>query len=423
MMTHQRLLHNIAALTSVHVVGYLVPLITLPYITRVLGIESWGELSFAQVILGYFGLFTDWGFSLSATRKVASLRDDCYLLSKVFFSIWAAQWLLAAISIAFLLALVAYVPFFSGNASYYLYGVGTIAGGVLFPIWFLNGLERMKQAALIQISARFAAVPLIFLFIRTPADAPLIIAINAASGFVAGVLTVFWVIRKLGLVWTIPTLGQVVSELTEGGMIFLSTLWISLYTTATPTILGVIGGPVAVGYFALADKIRNFAQSALGPILQAMFPRLSYLFASDIPKARDLLKRSAAIVVLISASESLALWFLAEYIVFLLAGEQFIKTIVVLKWLSPLPFVISLSNIFGIQIMLPNHLTPAFNRILGIAGALSLCMIAPLIHWRGAEGASINTLITESFVTVAMAFYLWKTKFFAAIRTGIHHDI
>jgi PST family polysaccharide transporter len=414
MTDYRSLSRNIAALASVRVVGYLLPMITMPYVTRVLGVESWGELALAQVIVGYFGLLTDWGFSISATRKVAALREDRNRLSQVFLSIWAAQWLLAAVSIIVLLLLIAFVPYFRGNARFYFYGLGTIVGGVLFPVWFLTGLERMKQVALIQIFARFMTVPLIFILLQTPADAPLMIAIPAGTGFVAGALTIYWIITKLSMIWMIPTFRQVVGELTEASTLFLSTIWISLYTSVTPAILGMIAGPVAVGYFTLADKVRQFVQSALGPVFQAMFPRMSYLFASNIFEARALLKRSAALIVGTSALASLVLWLFADTIITLLAGDQFSKAASVLRWLAPLPFIISLSNLFGIQIMLPNRFTQAFNRILLAAGTMSLCMIVPFIQWKGAEGASINTFLTESFVTLSMAFYLWRIQFFAS---------
>jgi O-antigen/teichoic acid export membrane protein len=108
------------------------------------------------------------------------------------------------------------------------------------------------------------------------------------------------------------------------------------------------------------------------------------------------------------------LWLFADTIITLLAGDQFSKAASVLRWLAPLPFIISLSNLFGIQIMLPNRFTQAFNRILLAAGTMSLCMIVPFIQWKGAEGASINTFLTESFVTLSMAFYLWRIQFFAS---------
>jgi PST family polysaccharide transporter len=325
---------------------------------------------------------------------------------------WTVQWLLGLAAVLLLVLLIKFVPFFHSNLLFYSYGVGVIISNVLFPVWFLTGLEQMKQVAIIQISSRLITLPLIFIFIQSQADAPLVIAINATGGILGGIFTVIWIKRNLGLVWKVPTLSQTMTELKEGGVIFGSTVWISLYTTLTPTVLGIVAGPIAVGYYSLADRVRLLAQSALSPISQALFPRFSHLFQNNEAHARQLLKKSIKLIVFISAMASLCIWLLAEYIVIVLAGEDFRPAIQVLRWLAPLPFVISLSNIFGIQIMLPNNRTKAFNRILGMAGALSLCMIYPLILWNQAEGASFNTLIIECFVTLVMGAYLWKSGFF-----------
>lgn len=409
MRSPARLLHNIAALGSVQVVSYLLPLITLPYVTRVLGVEAWGKLALVQVVLGYFSMFTNWGFSWSGTRKVAGVRDDHHKLSEVFMAIWAAQWLLAAIAALVLAMLILTTPFFQTNWLFYTFGLVGIFTTLLFPAWFLTGLERMKQVAAIQIGSRLVGLPLIFIFIRTPIDAPLMIGISVVTGLLGGILTLVWMQKDLKLHWRLPGWHRVKTELKENGSIFGSTVWISLYTTLTPTILAIVAGPVAVGYYALADKARLLAQSPLSPISQALFPRMSHLFKTDQAQAHRLLQRSAKLIIALSASASIVLWLLAEYIVILLAGEQFRPAVAVLRWLAPLPFVISLSNIFGVQVMLPNHKTIAFNRILGAVGALSLAMIYPLIQWQGAAGASINTLITECIVTLSMGLYLWKT--------------
>lgn len=404
-----KLLHNIAALGSVQVISYLLPLITLPYVTRVLGVEAWGKLALVQVVLGYFSMFTNWGFGWSGTRKVAGVRDDHLKLSEVFMSIWAAQWLLAVFAALVLATLILTVPFFQSYWPFYVFGLAGIFTTLLFPVWFLTGLERMKQVAAIQIGSRLVGLPLIFLFVKTSNDAPLMIGIGVATALLGGILTLIWIQKDLKLHWHLPGWQRVFAELKESGSIFASTVWISLYTTLTPTILAIVAGPVAVGYYSLADKARLLAQSALSPISQALFPRMSHLFKTDQAQARQLLHRSAKFIVLLSAGASITLWLLAEYIVILLAGEQFRPAVAVLHWLAPLPFVISLSNIFGVQVMLPNQKTVAFNRILSAVGALSLMLIYPLIEWHGAIGASINTLIAESVVTISMGVYLLKT--------------
>lgn len=418
LMKRPKLLYNIAALGSVQATSYLIPLITLPYLTRTLGVEAWGELALAQVIIGYFSLVTSWGFSWSATRKIAAARDNGSQLARVFAATWSAQWVLASMTTLILLALVVFVPFFQRNTVLYLWGICSIISGILFPGWFFNGLERMKEVAIFQVATRVVALPFIFLLISNSNDAPRIIAINAVAGLLGGVASLYWIKKNFNFGWAYPKSKEIWAELKEGGAIFASTVWIGLYTTLTPSILGMLAGPVAVGYYTLADRARQAAQSALVPVSQALFPRLSHLFKNDPHEAHRLLDRSGRIIVTASALLSILLWLAADPIVHFLGGVEFKQGGVILRWLAPLPLLVGISNIFGVQVMLPNHKTKAFNRILGLAGALSLCMIVPLIQWKGAEGAAINTLVTECFVSLAMGGYLMQQGFFSGTKRG-----
>jgi len=114
-MNRPRLLHNIAALGTVQAANYLIPLITLPYLTRTLGVEAWGEVALSQVIISYFSLVTNWGFSWSAARKIAAAGDNSSHLERVFFATWLAQLVLASMMIFILLTLVVFVPYFNNN--------------------------------------------------------------------------------------------------------------------------------------------------------------------------------------------------------------------------------------------------------------------------------------------------------------------
>lgn len=411
-MTKPNLLHNILALSGVQALGYLLPLITLPYVTRVLGVEAWGTVALVQVVLSYFLLVTNWGFNLSATRKVAAHRNDAKQLSKIFMATWFAQWILCLMACLVLFLFVGLIPYFEKSARYYLFGCTLIFGNVLFPVWFLNGLERMKELATLQIATRFLAVPLTFLLIAGPTDAPLLLGISGLTGILSGAMSVLWIKKNLDLSWKMPTRAQIYAELKEGSSVFLSTIWISCYTSITPIILGSVSGVSAVGYYAFADRFRSLGQSLVSPISNALFPRLSHLFSQDKQAAKALLFKSSKIILLLSASISLTLWLMTPYIVLLMGGDDFVPAIVALKWLAPLPFVISLSNILGIQIMIPNQKTYAFNRILGFCGLFSLVMVFPLIYWGGYIGASINTLIAECLVTILMVLYVWKSEIF-----------
>lgn len=401
-----RLLQNIGALALVKALSYIIPLVTLPYLTRVLGPAEWGRVAWMQVILGYLSLLTDWGFSWSGTRKIAALREEPAALSEAFLAGWAVQWGLCALAVCTLLGLALYAPFFSDFREFAPYGACVILSGVLFPVWLLAGLEKMREIALAQLLIRATAVPLIFVLVDTPEDGRFVIAASGATGILGGLASLLWIHRHLGLQWRWPQRRMVCEEFLESGSIFVSRAWIAIYTSLTPTILGVMTSAEAVGQFMLASKTHSAAQALLIPISQALFPRMSYLFATDRDEACTLLRRSGSVILVITFATSVTLFAFAREIISLVSGDSFDHAAEILRWLSPLPFVVGVSNIIGVQFMLPNNMTQAFNRILASAGIISLVIIWPLIHFRHAAGAAISTLLAECFVTVAMLSFI-----------------
>ena len=413
-MATPRLIHNVAALVSVQALGYVLPLITLPYVTRVLGVAGWGSVAWTLVVINYFYTLTNWAFFWTGTRKVATLRDDTEQLSRTFLTIYVGQWILCAIAIAVLVILVAFVPVFHRFAAYFLFATGLIVANVLFPVWFLTGLEMMRQIAIVQILVRLSSVPLIFLLIKKPADAPYLVAIYAATNVCGGILAMHWISRNVDLIWRMPKIRDVFAELAAGSALFGTSTCIGLYSTLTPTVLGIVAGPTVVGYYAIADRVRQLVQAVTKPLSDALFPRMSHLFAKDTAAAHRLILKSSAIILPVAALMSIVLWGAAGIIVVTVAGAKFKAAIPILRWLAPLPIVISLSNVLGVQIMLPQQKMKAFNLIFVAASVLSLSALLPLIHWRGAEGAAMNSLGVECFVTLSMCLYLWRTGYFTA---------
>lgn len=414
-MKPRRLLHNIAALGSLQVVMLVLPLLTVPFLTRVMGVEAWGRVVLAQVVLGYFCQITAWGFGWSATRKVSALRHDPAALVRVLVATWHAQWLLGLAALLVLALLVFCLPFFRADAALYGAGAGVIVGGILFPSWFLSGLERMRESALMQIAARVVVVVLTFLLIRGPEDSVRLMAIASLGAILPGLFCLPWLQRRFRPDWHAISLRAALGELRDGASLFLSTLSVSLYTTAVPVVLGALAGPAAVAYYSLADRARQAGNAVLAPMAQALFPRMSLLFAQDAAAASRLLRQSGPPIVLLALMLSAALWLAAPLIIRVLGGEAFLPAVTVLRWLAVLPLVVALSNIFGVQIMLPNHENRAFNLILGGAGLLSLLIMQPLISAGGALGAAFCALITELAVTLAMAAYLVRRGYFSGL--------
>lgn len=258
-----RLRINIAAMGVVQISNYVIPLITLPYLTRVLGAESFGRVTFAQVIMSYFVLLVDFGFSWSATRNVAANRNNPKEISRIFAATWAAQWFLVLIAALAAFVLVALIDRLRPDASLYAAGFITVIATALFPVWFLQGVERLQVVAILQLITRGLGVLPIFLIVQQPNDAIWVLIIQGGFAMMAGVLSLWWMRRQAMVEWCRPSWREVRSALLEGGALFGSRVSISLYTALVPLVLGWVAGPVALAHFNLADKLRSAAQSLL----------------------------------------------------------------------------------------------------------------------------------------------------------------
>lgn len=397
---------NIAALGVLQLSNYIIPFITLPYITRVLGPVSFGKVVFAQVVIAYFSMLVDYGFSWSATRKISANRENRALISEVFVGTWLAQWILVAASATFVAVLVTSNKRFKSDEVLYVAAFTTIFGNALLPIWFLQGLERLQAIAVIQVSARVLMLLPIFMLVTNENDGALMLLINGFGNILGGIFALYWIHTKQLIEWRWPGLRIAFRELKEGLPLFGSRVSISFYTTFVPLALGWIAGPVAVGNFQVANKICAAAQGMLSPLAQALFPRLSVLFKTDEVAANLLVRRSILAVALLGGCGGTILFVFSHWIVLLLAGNEFPEAVNVLHWLSFVPLIIGLSNMLGVQIMIPNHMNKPFNIILAVAGIIGVILIIPLVGLSQATGAAQAVFLTELIITGAMSIIL-----------------
>lgn len=407
-----RLRNNIASLGMVQIANYVIPLITLPYLTRVLGPMAYGQVAFAQVLMIYLVLLTDYGFSWSATRKIAAHREDRAYISRVFIGTWTAQWLLVVVAASLATLAGWYSDRLRPDASLYAVAFTTVLGNVLFPIWFLQGLEHLQAVAAIQVTTRLLALLPIFVLVHAPSDAVYVLAINGGAAMLAGLLSIAWIRHRNLLDWHWPDWPAVMRELHDGRALFGSRVVISFYTTLVPLALGWIAGPMALANFSLADKLRTAAQALLSPLSQALFPRMTHLFATDKSAAFHLLKRSALTVFVFAGTASILLWGLAEWLVVVLAGPEFASAAQTLRWLAFLPLIINLSSTASVQVLLSNNKNREFNVVLIGCSVAGLPFLLLSVKYGETVGAAVFMLCIEfiimTFMMLLSAKYLYE---------------
>ncbi|MFA5200267.1 MAG: oligosaccharide flippase family protein, partial [Candidatus Omnitrophota bacterium] len=155
---------NFVSLTSLQSINYILPLIMLPYLVRVLGMEKFGLIAFAQALVQYFLILTDYGFSLSATKTISLVGDNKQKINQVFSSVMTVKLIFTGLSFIIICALLYFVPKFKTDWPVYMLSFGSVVGGTLFPVWFFQGKEKMNYITIVNIISGLISLGFIFIF-------------------------------------------------------------------------------------------------------------------------------------------------------------------------------------------------------------------------------------------------------------------
>lgn len=406
-MLKSKLAGNIISLFTLKGAEYIISFLTLPYLLRVLGPEKYGAITFAQVIMNYGILLVDYGFNLTAPRDIA--KSDKGEVSRHFAAIMGAK---AMLFLPILLSGGVLLAVFQDRLDTWLIFcvLPALLGNILFPIWYFQGIQQMKFITVFNLLARTVSVILIFSLVQTAEDYRLAALLQAVTPLLAGLLSLIVLWQRSRELFRLPAWQDIVSKFKDGWDIFISTLFINLYTNSNIFILGILTNDTVVGYYSAASKLIEAVKGLLAPISNAIFPHVSVLFKESKTKAIAFLCKVLHVIGGSSLAISLLVFVFAEPIVALIMGSSYQESVRILRVISFLPCIIGLSNIFGIQTMVAFGMQRIFSRILMISAAVNFVLVFPLVLlWQGV-GLAITVVIVECFVTGTMYITLRKNN-------------
>jgi PST family polysaccharide transporter len=377
---------------------------------RVLGPAKYGLINFAAAFIAYFNLISDYGFSLSGTKEVAIIRDDKEKLSKTFSAIITIKLLLSIVSFLFFFAIVYFIPFFKNNWEVYVLSYGFVIGGVLFPSWFYLGIEQMKYITMIQVLIRSIITALIFILIKEESDYLLLVLLYSITQVMIGISGLLVARFKFQIRLKVPALDELKVRLKSGWNIFQSTIAINIYTTSNTFILGLFASEAVVGYYAAADKIRIAFHGILSILSQSVFPYVNNLYKESYQKFKSFIRSLLKIETVIGFAISCVLFIFSYQITDFLLGEKFATSGEILRIISVLPFLVSISNVFGIQTMLTMGYDKDFNKIISSAATVHIIVLFILVPKYFAIGTSVAVAITEFIVLILTFLFIYKRK-------------
>jgi PST family polysaccharide transporter len=209
----------------------------------------------------------------------------------------------------------------------------------------------------------------------------------------------------------VPARREILAALREGRQVFVGTAAISLYTASNVFILGLIASTTAVGYFSAAEKLVRAVQQLLNPVSQSIYPYVNALAARSREEALEFIRKILRWVGSGAFLASASLFVLAGPLATLVLGSQYTSSIELVRWMAFVPWIITLSNVFGIQTMLTFGMGRAFSTIIVLAGLFNVFLAIPLDHLMQAKGAAISVLVTEAIIMMSMATVLYSRGF------------
>jgi PST family polysaccharide transporter len=269
------LFDNFCSLSILQSVNYILPLITLPYLVRVLGAEKFGLVAFAQAFIQYFVILTDYGFDLSATREISIHREDKQKVSEIFISVLIIKFAFMVLSLILLCIVVFSCSKFKSDWQLYFLTFGIVFGQALFPVWLFQGMERMKYMVFLNLASKLFFTVLIFIVVKKTTDYIYVPLITSCGFILAGILGQWLAFRDFHIRPHWPAIGCLWSRLKDSTQFFLSRASVSIYTSSNVFFLGLFANNAVVGYYSAAEKIYLAFQCIYQPLTNAVYPYMA----------------------------------------------------------------------------------------------------------------------------------------------------
>jgi PST family polysaccharide transporter len=403
------LVKNAFSLGIVQVANYVFPFITVPIVSRIIGPDKFGVLSFASSFVTYLTLVINFGFDLSATRAIAANRHNTEERNKIFNQVILAKSLLFAVSIILFLIGLFTIPQLSNEKEVAIFSFILCFSWVITPNWLYQGMQELSRVAIFNLATKVIFTVLILLIIKQKSDyiwQPLAISI---AQIIVGVYSFWYAIHRYNIRLRFTKLQPVLELLWKERIIFFSMVVINLYTTTNVVLLGFLQSETQVGYYSAGYRLIIIIQSIISiPLSQAMFPFVGSAFAQSKEKGLEVVRQMLPVVTILTFSAAAILWLFSPLVILLIYGHKFEPSILVFRILAFVPMVVGWSNLFGIQTMINLKMDKVFFRVTAVGAITSIVLNFLFVTRFGFIGTALSWVVTEIFIVVCMYVILLK---------------
>ena len=383
----------------------LFPLITFPYVCRVIEADGIGQINFFQSIISYISLFTCLGIPMYAIREIARDRSDVVQMNRTAMEILLLHSMLTLVGYAIVAILCLTIPQIQVNIPLFLILSLTIFFTAIGCEWFYQGIEDFKYITIRGLIIKTVSVVLLFIFVKSKTDL-LYYGCYTVFGVLGGNIFNFFRLRKYihreNIIFSELHIKRHVKPVLK---VFSFSVVTSIYLQLNTVLLGFLKNALAVGYFAAATKVMQMLLMMSSCLGSVMMPRASHLIAENKEdEFNRLIQKSYDFTLAIALPMTIGLIFCAPSLITALCGVKFEHSILPSQIIAPIILMVAISNVFGIQVLFPKGKINIVTLCCGIGAVADLILNLCLIPFFSYIGTSIAYLGAEVATTVSMYF-------------------
>jgi O-antigen/teichoic acid export membrane protein len=406
-MTNKSIKNNFAYNTILKLLNIIFPLITFPYVARVLSPTGIGKVDFSMSIIQYFILIAQLGIPTYAIRECAKIRDNKEKLVKTVQEILGINFLALLLSYVLFAIVILNVEQLASYRNILLIGSINILSTSIGLEWFYQAIEEYKYITVRSIFVKVISLVAIFVFIKDQNDILVYAFITVLSTSLAYIYNFFHLKKHINIYIRLKDY-NFKRHLKPVFLLFAMSLSVSIYINLDKIMLGFLSGVDSVGLYTAANKMVKVILTLVTSLGTVLLPRMSYYIENnEVIQVKRLINKSLNFIMMISIPSTIGIVMLAEPIIYIFAGQEYLESIRTIKIISPIIIAIVLSNLIGIQILV-SHGKERFTLISTIVGAvINFSFNLVFIPIWKQNGAALGTLIAEISVTILQFFYAY----------------
>lgn len=393
------LLENFISLSTLELVGLVLPLITLPYVLRILDFEKYGIVILSLSLVAYFQSLTDYSFRITATRDVAIFKSNPVKLNIIYSKVIIVKSLFLILSLCILTTIILIYPPFYKERSVFFVSASMLLGHALFPEWFFQGIEKMKYITLLNLSIKVLFTIAIFLFIKEQTDYLIYALLQSAGVIGAGIAGQIILLKKFKLKILRIKPKTIKQTIIENFPIFINQFFPTLYNNTSTFLLGIFAPTNLVGIYAAIKKVIDIAIMVLKILSRVFYPLIN---------RRKNIFNSYKNIMLGTGLLFTFLILIFHKLFFLYLNLDYTSSFLVLILLSIGIIGVALYDIFGLNYFIVRRQDKLVMRNTIMSSLIGFFMAFPLIYYFGIIGAAINLSIARWLMGGGLFFHYKK---------------